>query len=512
MMIGADALLRLNGFLTVGEGGEGSLNINGGGRVEVKDVNVGLTDSATGTIILEGPGSELRADGDLNIGNGGTGHFTVSGGGQAVSALAGGGVAGIGNHTGTGTVTVTGAGSSWTSSDVFHVGRESTGILNVLEGGVVEFPLADIGSAAGAAGTLKVDGPGSRFRATEDPVYVAFEGEATVNLSNGGALHHDAGIGDLVLAVTPGSVAALNIGVDPDGSDPLAPPGIVDVSGVAIGNGSGEINFNHAGSDYFFTRDGSASGAAIPITGAGALNVLAGQTTLIGEQVYSGPTSLTGGVLRIDGSAANSDLILSGGVLVPVGSPARLDLASLDWNDGIVSMRLGADTATSDQLRLGGALQGGSGLRFDFADNGWADGQTYDVLTFGSTTTSPANFATVPSPAYSGSFSMDAGTLQFTLAISFYSIGGTVSGLSGTGLALDLNGQETLPVASEGSFQFATELEQAAEYTVTVATQPSGQVCDVARGSGSVSGDDVADITVSCIASEQVFSDRFELN
>src|SRR5690606_15316797 len=53
-----------------------------------------------------------------------------------------------------------------------------------------------------------------------------------------------------------------------------------------------------------------------------------------------------------------------------------------------------------------------------------------------------------------------------------YTVGGSVSGLTGSGLALSLNGAENLPLAANGVFTFATELSDGASYAVTVATQP----------------------------------------
>lgn len=79
-----------------------------------------------------------------------------------------------------------------------------------------------------------------------------------------------------------------------------------------------------------------------------------------------------------------------------------------------------------------------------------------------------------------------------------YTIGGTVSGLGGT-LVLQ-NGTETLNVAADGTFTFATRAGDAASYAVTIATQPAGQVCTIANGSGTASAN-VTNIAVSCAAS-----------
>lgn len=83
----------------------------------------------------------------------------------------------------------------------------------------------------------------------------------------------------------------------------------------------------------------------------------------------------------------------------------------------------------------------------------------------------------------------------------FRRIGGTVSGLAGTGLVLQNNGGDDLVIAAGGPFAFNGELEEGGEYEVTVSIQPSdpGQICTVTNGTGTVSGTDIADIEVDCV-------------
>ena len=57
-----------------------------------------------------------------------------------------------------------------------------------------------------------------------------------------------------------------------------------------------------------------------------------------------------------------------------------------------------------------------------------------------------------------------------------YSVGGSVSGLSGT-VVLQDNGGDDLSVSANGPFTFATKLASGAAYAVTVKTNPSGQTC-----------------------------------
>jgi subtilisin-like proprotein convertase family protein len=102
-------------------------------------------------------------------------------------------------------------------------------------------------------------------------------------------------------------------------------------------------------------------------------------------------------------------------------------------------------------------------------------------------------------------FAQDALTLN-DYAVTLYglaerTVGGTVSGLAGTGLVLQLNGGSDLAIASDGAFTFPATLTDGSDYAVTVAAQPDdpGQTCSVPDGSGTLAGSDVADVTVTCV-------------
>ncbi|WP_434389011.1 hypothetical protein [Melittangium boletus] len=90
-----------------------------------------------------------------------------------------------------------------------------------------------------------------------------------------------------------------------------------------------------------------------------------------------------------------------------------------------------------------------------------------------------------------------------TCGTAAFKVGGTVTGLVGTGLKLK-NGTETLNVAANGAFQFATPLETGVAYAVTVSTQPTGpaQRCTVSGGEGIMGGADVTSVTVNCDTSK----------
>ena len=83
---------------------------------------------------------------------------------------------------------------------------------------------------------------------------------------------------------------------------------------------------------------------------------------------------------------------------------------------------------------------------------------------------------------------------------SNFTIGGTVSGLSGT-VTLQNNAQDDLAVHSNGSFTFATALPAGSTYVVSVRHQPTGQTCSIAQGTGMVSNGSITTAVVACVNS-----------
>lgn len=78
-----------------------------------------------------------------------------------------------------------------------------------------------------------------------------------------------------------------------------------------------------------------------------------------------------------------------------------------------------------------------------------------------------------------------------------YLISGTVSGTTGGGLVLSLNGDETLEVGGV-SFSFGTKLPSGSGFEIIIMDSPAGHHCEVHNGSGTVGGSDVTDVEVLC--------------
>ena len=78
-----------------------------------------------------------------------------------------------------------------------------------------------------------------------------------------------------------------------------------------------------------------------------------------------------------------------------------------------------------------------------------------------------------------------------------YGVGVTVTGLDGS-LTLEDNGTDQLVVTADGTYTFPTRLLTTATYAVTIATQPSGQICSITGDTGMVMTTDVGPIAVTC--------------
>ena len=172
-------------------------------------------------------------------------------------------------------------------------------------------------------------------------------------------------------------------------------------------------------------------------------------------------------------------------------------------------------TCITDQFTVGGTVSGlvGDGLELQnnagndlpIAANGpftfpaQNDGTTYTV-TVANQPTAPSQTCSVINGAGTVS-GADITDVQITCVTDTFSIGGMVSGLGGTGLVLQNNGSDDLPIAADGAFTFAAELDDGSAYSVTVATQPTSpnQTCSVSNGDDTLSGADVVDVQIDCV-------------
>ena len=90
--------------------------------------------------------------------------------------------------------------------------------------------------------------------------------------------------------------------------------------------------------------------------------------------------------------------------------------------------------------------------------------------------------------------------VTITCDTSTFTVGGTVTGLVGTGLVLQDNGGDNLPITANGSFTFATPVTSGQPYAVTAFQSPTNpwQTCVATNGSGTMGGANVTNVVVTC--------------
>src|SRR6266853_226846 len=176
----------------------------------------------------------------------------------------------------------------------------------------------------------------------------------------------------------------------------------------------------------------------------------------------------------------------------------------------------GAGSNAPPTYTIGGAIAGltGSGLVLQLNGSGdlpvnanatsftfvtqLASGAAYTV----SVLTQPANPSqTCTVSNGSGNVgSASVASISISCATNSFTVGGTVSGMAGSGLVLRNNGGDDLTINASGPFTFSIPILSGATYVVTVLTQPTGpvQTCNVVSGSGTVAAGTVTSVGVFC--------------
>ncbi|WP_334507686.1 autotransporter domain-containing protein [Bradyrhizobium sp. AZCC 1693] len=423
--------------LSIGYFGVGLLAVASGGKVSSTYGMLGDFAGAQGTATVTGAGSAWANSLDLYVGNAGTGSLAVSNGGTVSNANGY-----VGYDTGSqGTVTVTGPGSAWNTSASLTIGVSGTGVLAIDNGGSVSSASAIIGSAIGSQGTVAVTGAGSTWTNSGD-LYLGFDGIGTLSVAEGATVHAST----VHVASQAGSRGTLNIGAA--AGSPAAAAGTLDAASVAFGAGIGTINFNHTSANYVF---GST------MTGNGSVNVLSGTTILTAANSYTGPTTVNGATLIVNGSIASSPLTVDGGGLV--GGTGFLGATTIGAGTLSPGNSIGTITVqgnlvlsaastylveiaptSADRTDVTGAAQLAGALRVVAAPGTYAPGTTYTILT--ATGGIAGTFDSVTSNLTSSAFmaptvSYNADHVFFTLArtASFASVGWTRNQIAtGTGV------------------------------------------------------------------------------
>jgi T5SS/PEP-CTERM-associated repeat protein len=171
----------------VGNNTLGSLTVNAGSGLISKALYVANNTGATGTLSIDGSNSTWTANGYIYVGSSGSGRLNISNSGTATQngsqyaylgylagsagavSVSSGGKLTTGaitylanNATSTGTVSVDGANSVWTSPNAIYVGNKGTGTLSITNGGSVSAASTIyLGNNSGSYGFATVDGAGT---------------------------------------------------------------------------------------------------------------------------------------------------------------------------------------------------------------------------------------------------------------------------------------------------------------------------------------------------------------
>ena len=405
--------------------GTGALTKIGGGILTLTGANTysGDTTVKAGTLAVSGTG---RIGGvtlaNLRVGrtSGDNGTLVIEAGGQVGSdwAFIGGSF-----PDSTGVATVTGTGSTWTTSNTLYAGFGGRGTLTISNGGKVSNDEGEIGFFTDSIGSVTVTGSGSEWENTGELIVANF-GNATLTIADGGRVSSNIGYISRANLVT-GTVTVTGTGSTwaNTGNIYLGNGGLTTTSTLNIGNydlsapdtagtvtalrltassGSGTVNFNQTDATTFAT----------PIEGNIAVNQRGtGTTTLSGTHTYTGATTISGGTLAVNGSLTNSAVtVASGGTLGGSGSIA-----------GAVTVNSGGTLApgNSPGLLSVGSLTLDAGSTTTMEIDGTARGTQYDAidvtgtatlggtlnLVFGYTPTVGDSYALIDAAAINGDFS-----------------------------------------------------------------------------------------------------------
>ncbi|MBK1833271.1 hypothetical protein [Roseibacillus ishigakijimensis] len=275
------------------------------------------------------------------------------------------------------------------------VGVSGSGTVNLINRGNLIAHHLQIGSQAGSTGVVNI-GPSSDLHAWTITTHP--DSDSRIHFDTGAELDIDYPVQNLFENFKAGEIV-------------ISDWASIDIMGNAISTAPNFAGFSGGGT-LLKTRNGS-----LTLHGDNDLSTLnVGQGGLYLEGSLTGTANAYRGT-TIGGSGTFAALNLENSTLAPGSSPGHLTAQSLTLADNSrIQFELGLNPATSDLITVTGALASdGSVVTFDFQDNGWVAGRTYDLIHFGSSTIDPADYQyTAPDASFAGVFSQTGSLLQFT--------------------------------------------------------------------------------------------------
>jgi outer membrane autotransporter protein len=315
----------------------------------------------------------------------------------------------------------TAVGSPGATAQDLVVGENATGTLAVQTGGTLTTSFGTIGDLPGGLGTVTVTGAGSTW-SNQFGVNLGNRGAGTLTIADGGLV-----TGPVVIATNTGSIGTLNIGAG--AGDPATAPGTLTTPSVVFGAGTGTINFNHTSADYVFAPAISGDGTVNVLAGvttltaansySGATNVDAGSLRAGALNAFSPNSAVTvasGGTLDLNGfsqtipSLANTGLVNMGASTAP---GTVLTTTSYTGTGGTMAINtvLGGDGSPSDRLVIsGGSASGSTTVRVTNVGGVGAETTGNGILVVNAisgATTAPGAFALPAGELRAGAFDYD---------------------------------------------------------------------------------------------------------
>ncbi len=323
--------------LFVSNGNDAVLTVTGAGTLQTDTLAV--NDGTTGLGVLNvGNGASVVATINLNVAQAGAGELNITGGATVSSAQVS-----IASDVGViGTINVDGPGSEIlktdvTNNNVFSVGFEGNGFLNVTNGGraISEGPTT-VGALGPSVGTVVVDGDGSLLRAGTG-LTVGNVGTGMFTVRNGGTLQSGGAI-----------VGAFN-----------NPPGFPGV-------GDGTVVITGASSQWINSSSSPNALLAIGAEGNGRVRVEDGGLLASFTQTQLGRSVGSTGSLTIDG--VNSGVGLVRTIFVGVEGDGRIDVV----NGGRLTTGLAGSTS-GQTVRIGDIAGVNGVVRVSGANSLWSN-------------------------------------------------------------------------------------------------------------------------------------------
>lgn len=293
------------------------------------------------------------------------------------------------------------------------------------------------GTTTTVSGPITNDG-NIQVTSTGSPTNVSVEGNQTVSgtgsVTMTGGNSNITGTGSLTnggghTITGGGSIGSNTLAITNAGTISNSPGNTFAIRGdMHLADGGRIASTSSPGSSFVFHRPLTQTGGLFYVqqnstvsinstyVQSGGRTVMQGGTLVLGQDAGF----LTGGWLQGNGTLRGNYNFFGLGRMAPGFSPGELEFdGDLSWGDGgVVEFDLGADAASSDLISISGDLlkDGAGTYAFNFVNNGWVVGQTYDLMGFDSTVFSVGDFSYSNGGGFAGDFAISGGSmLQFTV-------------------------------------------------------------------------------------------------